>query len=46
MQTEKMWEGLKEKRMEEPVWELNIDGRPANFIKIYKAADVSEQALQ
>ena len=43
MQTEKMWENLANKRSEEPVWELNIDGRPANFIKIYKSVNVVSQ---
>lgn len=33
----KIWNILKEDLPEKPIWRLNIDGRPKNFISIYKA---------
>jgi hypothetical protein len=36
MLSTQMWENLKDMHDEQPVWELNIDGRPENFIRVYK----------
>jgi hypothetical protein len=33
----KIWNILKEDLPEEPIWRLDIDGRPKNFISVYKA---------
>jgi hypothetical protein len=36
MLSEQMWSSLADNRDEKPVWELYIDGRPDNFIRVYK----------
>ena len=33
----KIWNILKEDLSEKPMWKINIDGRPKNFVSIYKA---------
>ncbi len=32
----KIWNALRENSLDKSVWEINIDGRPKNFVKIYK----------
>jgi hypothetical protein len=36
MLSEQMWSNLTEMRSEQPVWELQIDGRPDNFVRVYE----------
>jgi len=36
MLSDQMWANLADNHDEKPVWELDIDGRPGNFIRVYK----------
>ncbi|NTV41316.1 MAG: hypothetical protein HGA61_03535, partial [Candidatus Moranbacteria bacterium] len=36
MLSEQMWSNLESMRSEQPVWELQIGGRPDNFVRVYE----------